>query len=559
MVMMMRTIALCSTLLYYLTFSLLLWTQHPTEAIAPPHPDILEESYRHRRLHEALFPNISYTSQPLPDGLWESAIDYKRRLEPDDPVSEVCKTCRFGIEVCRYLTASQCQEIEDQVMTQAGKTRQATKQNSQIRTLAIMLLWQDQQDRRSWMTRDKIDKLWNGVGTDEIIPTGSIGYFTEVQSHGTVALKTDVVDWKVAANTEAYYAGGRSGLPAGSSGTGGDLFEAFISILDTMEAENFDWTQYDADNDGVIDHIQFLHSGYGAEWGGADCNTNAVGKDRIWAHALPNGLGDWVSAKTNLKFGAWSTSSVFKGICGTDIAELGVMMHEFYHTLGAPDLYDRDGGLSPGIGGLGAYDVMSSPYGAKNDQTLPGSMSPWTKIDLGFTQAREINTNGTYTARPSSDFPDYFIIKDGFKLGGEYLLIENRLNTGFDQGLLGNGILIYKIDETSEFPANERRGFPGQAGWPGNGNHYPIALLQADGKYDLENGKNNGDATDYFNSADQKLEPGNGELVASSQGTYPNTDGYVIFCILPLDFFENIFLTSTIDSFEFIGTVLEIF
>jgi hypothetical protein len=202
------------------------------------------------------------------------------------------------------------------------------------------------------------------------------------------------------------------------------------------------------------------------------------------------------------------------------------MMHEFYHTLGLPDLYDRVGGLNPGLGGLGAYDMISSPYGAKGDQRYPGSLSPWSKLDIGFSQAVEITQNGTYTIRPSNFFPDYFIIKKGFEHEGEYLLIENRLNVGIDKDLWNNGVLIYKIDETLRITSNKGRGYPGMAGWPGNGQHYQVALMQADSEYDLEKGKNNGDPRDYYRFPGQKLGPGPAQKDSSGNGDYPNTDGY---------------------------------
>jgi M6 family metalloprotease-like protein len=540
--------------------SILLMDPFPSShAISPPHPELLEESRRHRSLHEALFPNVSYTSQPLPEGVWEPASTYKRRLDPDDPVSEECDTCMFGTEICRFLSAAECQEMEDLTIAQAGRTRQyvatgvkrpsdsttnaaimntmSTRQagggqqeqqqqqpTTEIRTLVILVAWQDHKSKLKTMSKQQINKLWNGVGTDEdTIPTGSIASYTQTQSHGRVTLIADIVDWQLADNTEKHYADGRSGLPKFES-NGPELADAFAYILDQMEIANFDFDKYDADGDGVLDHIQFLHTGYGAEMGGSDCTSSAQMQDRIWSHMMPAGRSQWES-KSGKKLGAWSVSSVFAGRCGKEIAPLGVMMHEFYHTLGLPDLYDRDGGLSPGLGGLGAYDMISSPFGAIGDQRKPGSLSPWSKLDIGFASAVEIKTNGTYTIRPSSEYSDYFIIKKGFDDELEYLLIENRNNVGMDAPLWNNGILIYKVDETNGVSGNRRRGFPGMEGWPANGKHYPIALLQADGKYDLEQGNNNGDAGDFFKRPNQKLGPGNGEKVASKEGVYPNTDG----------------------------------
>src|SRR5207247_1832159 len=58
---------------------------------------------------------------------------------------------------------------------------------------------------------------------------------------------------------------------------------------------------------------------------------------------------------------------------------------------------------------------------------------------------------------------------------------------------------------------------PGQAGWPGNDNHYKIALLQADGLYNLEHNANRGDGGDVYR--------GGGVSVIGSD-TLPNTPAY---------------------------------
>jgi len=457
-------------------------------------------------------------------------------------------------EVCRYLNAEKCQEIHDGFASMAKKTRSRiiggnnksglrtfnteakTQEPFELKTLVVLVAWQGQEDRMDWVSRDEIDRLWNGLGVDDaIIPTGSIKNYTERQSYHTVTFSADVIDWQVTDNTETYYADKRSGMPKN-----GDrephLREAFHHVLNQMDEESFPWEDYDSDNDGWIDHVQFLHTGYGAESGITDCYTGARADDRIWSHALPEGQAKWTS-KSGMELGGYSTSSVFDGRCNQNIAQLGIMIHEFYHTLGLPDLYDRDqpySGSRGGLGGIGIFDMMACPFGANNNQMHPGSLSPWSKLEMGFLEEPiEITQSGIYTARPSNDFPDIYAIKRGYP-EGEMLLLENRQNTGHDVSLPTGGMLIFKIDGTIDYNGNRRHGFPGQVNtpedgqsWPSNGLHYPIALLQADGDYDLEQARNNGDSGDFYNTPAQILGPGNGELVSTSDGTYPNTDSYV--------------------------------
>jgi len=86
--------------------------------------------------------------------------------------------------------------------------------------------------------------------------------------------------------------------------------------------------------------------------------------------------------------------------------------------------------------------------------------------------------------------------------------------------------VIYHVDENTGGNGNRVRGGPFLEGWPGNGAHYKVALLQADGKYELEQGLNQGHMDDFWKAGDV-LGPGNGETEATSNGTYPNTDSYM--------------------------------
>jgi len=86
------------------------------------------------------------------------------------------------------------------------------------------------------------------------------------------------------------------------------------------------------------------------------------------------------------------------------------------------------------------------------------------------------------------------------------------------------GLAIFHIDEN----ANNIRGFPGQVGpdqivWPNNGNHYKIALLQADGNYNLEHNNNRGDSGDLFHAGGVNSIGPDG---TSAGNAFPNTNAY---------------------------------
>lgn len=151
------------------------------------------------------------------------------------------------------------------------------------------------------------------------------------------------------------------------------------------------------------------------------------------------------------------------------------------HTLGLPDL--NDNGQNYVGKGLGIFDIMSNPNGRSGSQTYPGFLSPWSKMQVKWLEPIPIEYDGLYTIEASEETNQIYIIQKGYP-EGEYLLIENRQPIQWDGLLWKGGLLIWHIDEAADFQRN--RGYPGQSGWPGNGNHYRVALEQADRHYDLE-------------------------------------------------------------------------
>jgi hypothetical protein len=59
-----------------------------------------------------------------------------------------------------------------------------------------------------------------------------------------------------------------------------------------------------------------------------------------------------------------------------------------------------------------------------------------------------------------------------------------------------------------------------------SGQHYPFAVLQRDGAYNLKQASNGGHPEEYYYLPEHSLGPENGESIATGAGTYPNTDSY---------------------------------
>lgn len=169
---------------------------------------------------------------------------------------------------------------------------------------------------------------------------------------------------------------------------------------------------------------------------------------------------------------------------------------------------------------------MASSWGFDSSQYYPGFPSAYTRMMLGWDipQTPKAGLNEVANAELTSINGVPQIYKIGEEFGfpkGEYLLIENRQLYGLDSKLPKAGLAIYHVDEKAGL---NNEGFPGQDTWPKNGRHYRVALLQADGFYNLEKGDNKGGSRDFYRGDDINfLKPSKDD---PTKGPFPNTDAY---------------------------------
>ena len=162
--------------------------------------------------------------------------------------------------------------------------------------------------------------------------------------------------------------------------------------------------------------------------------------------------------------------------------------------------------------------MMANSWGFDNSQYYPPLMSAWSKYVLGWVSPTIVSSSGTYSIGQACDNNDMIIISEGYP-SGEYLLIENRQPCGFETSMPQGGLAIFHIDDE----ANNIVGHPQQTGWPTNGNHYEVALLQADATYGLELNYNRGDSGDLFHAGGVNSIGPDG---TSAGATFPNTKAY---------------------------------
>jgi M6 family metalloprotease-like protein len=469
--------------------------------------------------------------------IWNNAKRHHRREEEEDDEdssrsSHTHRPHPSYLNQTIYLPIRQQQHRQQQNQNQHRKLFHST--NGTFHNLVLLLRFADHTDRilpsqadieRLYNSNDVIPPLFmkdfdNDDDDDDVVPTGSVRLFYEAISYNTFTIQTTVIDWITLSHTEAYYGNSEHGFTKFKDA----IIEA-LNILDNGDGgahsgPPFDFTKFDLDSNGAIDGFGILHSGYGAEFAGVDC-YDTPDTSRIWSH---KGGINWSSSpepNTNtgqtqvVSVNRFYVSSALRGKCQSNIVRIGVIVHELGHYLGLPDLYDETFTGN----GLGAYDFMSQSWGW-DGLGFPPYPSAWSRVLLGWANVKLIVSDGTYKVEQSATSNIVYKIDTGYPTG-EYLLIENRQPVGFDVKMEGQGgIAIYHIDNAIINGQNSR-GYPSPGTyWPNNGKHYQVALLPADGNYDLEKGgDNHGDAGDLWHSGSQLKE-------LRSGGSHPNTDSY---------------------------------
>ncbi|MGE5343554.1 MAG: M6 family metalloprotease domain-containing protein [Candidatus Omnitrophota bacterium] len=211
--------------------------------------------------------------------------------------------------------------------------------------------------------------------------------------------------------------------------------EMIAEAVDLAAAAGVDFSLYDNNNDRFVDGIMVMHAGYGEE-AGADPET-------IWSHSWGLAQPKVYNEKYIIDY---TTVPELANESGASLTGVGVICHEFGHSLGAPDTYDTDYSESGGQAwDVGAWDVMASGSW-NNNGSNPALHNPYTKWKLGWQTPILLASDASYTLKPAETNTQCY--KFDTHTPNEFFLLENRQKSGeWDTFLPGHGLVIYHIDE----------------------------------------------------------------------------------------------------------------
>jgi len=298
--------------------------------------------------------------------------------------------------------------------------------------------------------------LLNQVGYNTNGGTGSARDYFMASSYGKFTPNFDVVGPVNLPHTMAYYGANNS------SGNDTNAVQMIVDACTAASAAGLDFTQYDTDNDGVVDNVFVYYAGYNEAEGGP---VNSVWPHRwgVYPQVLyGSGGSNYTGTLASITFNGkrildYACTSELRGKTGTNMCGVGTFCHEFGHVLGLPDYYDTSGA---GKATLSNWSIMDNGNYLNSGRTPP-VYSSYDRFFLGWltpeqessTAALSLNPIYQGTTPPANTTNQAFLLSETtHNLVGnnptpnEFFILEYRKKTGWDTYLPAEGMCIWHID-----------------------------------------------------------------------------------------------------------------
>ncbi|MDB5792650.1 MAG: family metalloprotease protein [Massilia sp.] len=323
-------------------------------------------------------------------------------------------------------------------------------------TLRVIVLLVDFPDRLGSLSPGHYEDM---LFSKDVHPTGSMrDYYAEV-SNGKVDVVGTVHGWFRMPRKYSTYVNGESGTgehsyPNNCQGLAEDAAKAAIDAGVVFPA--------DLDNlqTNTVTALFIVHAGRGAEKEQTKTSQDAEIWSHKWNTVNPVEVGPNLSVATYLVV----PQNCRLGVCAHELGHLAFQWQDFYD----PNS-NRDGLF---WNGTGDWDLMASGCYNSNEAS-PAHPAVLHKAQHGWVALRDITQSEVgVTLKPTTSAGGRACrIRSAAFSDNQYLLLESRRLRGFDKHLPGEGLLVWRVDETKEMFAPATPG---------------MTLVQADGRHELE-------------------------------------------------------------------------
>ncbi|HNX00854.1 MAG TPA: M6 family metalloprotease domain-containing protein [Candidatus Cloacimonadota bacterium] len=200
-------------------------------------------------------------------------------------------------------------------------------------------------------------------------------------------------------------------------------FSLLESATNAVSAQIPSGLNIDADNDGNVDNVVYVVSGSAGAWASL-----------LWPHR-------WAIYDRNVIINNKRVYDFNLQLVDFLTSQnVGVLCHEFFHTLGSPDLYHY---TSNGITTVGSWDLM------ENNTNPPQHMGAYMKYKYGhwISSIPIKSAIQSYTLNPITSPTGNAYRINSPNSTTEFFVVEYRVKSGtFESSIPGSGLLIYRIN-----------------------------------------------------------------------------------------------------------------
>ena len=278
---------------------------------------------------------------------------------------------------------------------------------------------------------------------------GVRGYFKDC-SYGQFTPTFDVVGPVKLPKPQTVYGAGRNDRPD-------LLLEDACSAVDNI----VDFSQYDANGDGLVDLVYIIYAGHSA-------NISGNKETDIWPKSGTISISKTFDGKSIGRYG------VSNELAGREnkkkeketINGIGLFCHEFSHTLGLPDIYAIPGTAAADQDnqGMEYWDLMDGGTEVQNGR-VPSPYLAWEREAMGWmtidkltsdqqvTDLKSLENGGKAYKILNKNVANEFIVLQSIQQGGWY---QGWTKTQIPKGLLAYRI-SYPYDKVNifDFPNND--------------------------------------------------------------------------------------------------------
>lgn len=275
---------------------------------------------------------------------------------------------------------------------------------------------------------------------------GVRGYFKDC-SYGLFIPAFDVVGPVKLPKPQTYYGVGNDNIT--------DLMTDACNAVDN----EVDFSQYDANGDGLVDLVYIIYAGHSA-------NDRGNASTDIWPKSGTTILSKTFDGKSIRRYG------VSNELAGREnkkkeketINGIGLFCHEFSHTLGLPDIYAyKTDAEDQNDQGMELWDLMDggtevqggrvpSPYLAWEREAMGWMSIDTLTTDCHIANLKTIDNSGKAYKILNPSASNEYIVLQSIQKGGWY--------QGWGKGSYPKGLLVYRVSYASnkvnvfDFPNN---------------------------------------------------------------------------------------------------------